>query len=417
MKKIKLSEKVLPAFDDFWVASNSRKHLFIVCKGGRNSAKSSHIALKIIKDMMKYEVNALCIRKIGNTLETSVYEQLKWAINELGVSAYWKVNLSPLKLTYTPTGNSIIFRGADKPDKIKSIKMSKFPIAILWVEELPEFKTEEEISTLVNSIVRAELPDGLQYQVYYSYNPPRRKSSWVNKKFNGHKIPKNTFVHTTTYLDNTYCSKAFIEEAEAVRERSQIKYDHEYLGKPVGSGVVPFANLVFRRITDEEYEAFDNIRQGLDWGYAADPLAFVRLHYDKKKRSIFFMDEIYETKMSNREASIAIKKIDGAPQSLTVADGAEPKSVSEMKGYQIRIKGAKKGPGSVEYGEKWLDDLTEIVIDPLRTPHIAEEFEAIDYATGVNGEIKNRLADKDNHTIDATRYAMEDDMRKAVSIS
>lgn len=111
---------------------------------------------------------SLCIRKVGNTLETSVFEQLQWAIEYLGVSKFWEVKKSPLRLIYKPRGNAIIFRGADKPDKIKSIKTSKFPITILWVEELAEFKTEDEVSTIVNSIDRADLPEGLHYEVLAS---------------------------------------------------------------------------------------------------------------------------------------------------------------------------------------------------------------------------------------------------------
>jgi len=416
MNQIKISDKILPVFYDFWRDCNGRKHLYKVLKGGRNSSKSTTIGDRIIFDMMRLPVNALCIRKVGNTLETSVYEQLKWAIEDLGVGAYWNINKSPLKLTYIPRGNSIIFRGADKPEKIKSIKTSKFPIAILWVEELPEFKTEEEISTIVNSVVRAELPEGLHYDIYYSYNPPKRKQSWVNKKFESNFLPDNCYVHHSTYLDNKYVSKAFIEEAEEVKKKNSFKYRYEYLGEPIGSGVVPFANLTFRKITDAEYKEADNIRQGCDWGYAADPFAFVRVHYDKTRRKLYFLDEIYDIKLSNRDAAARMKAL-GVDHSLTVADSSEPKSVSEMKGYGIRMKGAKKGPGSVEYGEKWLDDLDEIIIDPARTPHVAAEFEAIDYATGIDGEIKNRLVDKDNHTIDAVRYAMEDDMKKAASIS
>lgn len=412
MKQIKLSEIVTPKFQTFWKASNSHKYLRHVLKGGRGSSKSTHVALKLIKDMMKYPVTTLCVRKVARTLEESVFEQLKEAIDMLGVSEYWRVVKSPLQLVYLPRGNKIIFRGADDPMKIKSIKVSKFPIAFLWIEELAEFKTEEEISTIENSVLRAELPDGLFYAFYYSYNPPKRKQSWVNKKYESHMIPANTFVHHSTYLDNPHISKAFIEEAEHVKATKPDKYKWEYLGQAIGSGVVPFENLVFRRITDEEMKTFDNIRQGVDFGYGPDPYTFVRWHYDKTRRRIYALDEHYGQKISNREAAKWIKE-KGYHSIQTTADSAEPKSIDELKEYGIRIKGAKKGPDSVQYGEEWLDDLEEIVIDPERTPNIAREFENIDYATDADGNPKARLEDKDNHTIDATRYAFESDMKKS----
>ena len=406
----KISEIINKNFYEFWKTINSNKYLFHVLKGGRASAKSTHIAIWLVLALMKYPVTCLCIRKVGNTLAESVFEQLKEAIDILGVGHVWKVQKSPLQLVYIPRGNKFIFRGADDPAKIKSIKMSKFPIAFVWFEELAEFKTEDEVSTIVNSVLRAELPPGLSYKVIYSYNPPKRKQSWVNKKFETQFIPDNTYVHHSTYLDNPHISKAFIEEANEVKKKNEFKYRWEYLGEPIGSGVVPFNNLVFREITDSEINSFDNIKQGNDWGYATDPLAFVRLHYDKTRKRIFFIDEFYGVKKSNRElANWIINK--EYQYDMTICDSAEPKSVDELKSYNVTAKGAKKGPGSVEYGEKWLDDLDEIIIDVKRTPNVAKEFENIDYQVDKDGNPKAKLEDKDNHTIDATRYALEDDMR------
>lgn len=409
--KVKLSDKVTPHFHSFWKASNSHRYLRHVCKGGRGSGKSSNIALKIIKDVMQYPVTALCIRKVARTLEESVFEQLKEAIDILGVSQYWRVMKSPLQLVYIPRGNKIIFRGADDPLKIKSIKVSKFPIAIMWIEELAEFKTEDEVTTIENSVLRAELPDGLFYAFYYSYNPPKRKQSWVNKKYDTQFIPPNTHIHHSTYKENPHISKAFIEEAEEMQRKNPQKYEWEYEGKAIGSGVVPFDNLTFRRITDDEIKSFDNIRQGIDWGYGVDPFSFGRWHYDKTRRILYAIDELYGVKISNREAAEWIKN-KGYHTDMTTADSAEPKSIDEMKTYGLRIRGAKKGPGSVEYGEKWLDDLEAIVIDPERTPNTAREYENIDYATDTDGNPKAKLEDKDNHTIDQTRYALEDDMQR-----
>ena len=269
------------------------------------------------------------------------------------------------------------------------------------------------METSTNSLLRGELDDGLFYKFFYSYNPPKRKQSWVNKKYESVIQPPNTHVHHSTYLDNPYISQAFIEEAEATRERSEKRYRWEYLGEAIGSGVAPFENLVFRKITDEEIARFDNIRQGNDFGYANDPLAFVRWHYDKKKRVIYAIDEIYGVKISNRELAERIRERGYQSQMIT-CDSAEPKSIDELK-LQLNIplvQGAKKGPDSREYGERWLDDLDAIVIDPERTPNIAREFESADYAVDRDGNPKPKLEEVNDHTIDATRYAFEDDMRQ-----
>jgi len=194
-----LSDVVVPHFRSFWAASKRHKYLRYVLKGGRGTGKSTHIALRLIIDMMRYPVTALCVRRVANTLGESVYEQLKGAIDILGVNAYWREVKNPMQLIYIPRGNKIIFRGADDPQKIKSIKMSKFPITFLWIEELAEFKTEEEVSAIENSVLRAELPDGLFYAFYYSYNPPKRKQHWVNKLYETQFVPKIlsfTIAHT-----------------------------------------------------------------------------------------------------------------------------------------------------------------------------------------------------------------------------
>lgn len=403
--KRRMSEFIPKAFYSMWRAAFDPKILHVVEKGGRGSGKSSDLGHTIIQLIMRYPVNAVCIRKTDNTLEQSVYEQLKWAISEQGVSHLFKINKSPLKITYIPRGNYIIFRGAQDPERIKSLKDSRFPFAIGWIEELAEFKTEDEVKTITNSLLRGELADGLFYKFFYSYNPPKRKQSWVNKKYESVIQPPNTHVQ--------YISQAFIEEAEATRERSEKRYRWEYLGEAIGSGVAPFENLVFRKITDEEIARFDNIRQGNDFGYANDPLAFVRWHYDKKKRVIYAIDEIYGVKISNRELAERIRE-KGYQSQMITCDSAEPKSIDELK-LQLNIplvQGAKKGPDSREYGERWLDDLDAIVIDPERTPNIAREFESADYAVDRDGNPKPKLEEVNDHTIDATRYAFEDDMRQ-----
>lgn len=405
--EVRMSEKILPAFHDFWRANRKGDHLYYVLKGGRNSSKSTHISIIFIYELMRYPINMLCIRKVGNTLQESMYEQLLWAIDHLEVNHLFETKKSPLRIIYAPRGNSILFRGADKPEKIKSIKTSRFPIARLWVEELAEFQTEDDVSTIVNSVVRSELPDGLNYKIYYSYNPPKRKQSWVNRKFETNFPPDHVYIHHSTYLDNPFVSGAFKEEAREIKRKNEFKYRWEYMGEPIGSGVVPFSNLTFRRIPDEEFKTFDNIRQGIDWGYGVDPFAFTRWHYDKTRRKLYAMDEIYGVKLSNRQVAEEIKRR-GYHTIETIADSAEPKSIDELKyDFGIKIVGAQKGPGSVEYGEKWLDDLEEIVIDPKRTPNIAKEFEDIDYQTDRDGNIKNRLEDKNNHAIDSARYATE----------
>lgn len=412
MTSIKLSELLPVKFHDVWKAAKSKEILNVVCSGGRGSGKSSNVAHIITQLLMRNPVNAVGIRKIDNTLEQSIYEQMKWAIEEQKVTHLFRFNKSPLRITYLPRGNYMVFRGAQYPERIKSLKDSRFPFAIAWVEELAEFRTEDEVTTITNSLLRGELDEGLQYKFFFTYNPPKRKQSWVNKKYGTQFISGNTFVHHSTYLDNPFIAKEFIKEAEETKKKNEMKYRWEYLGEAIGSGITPFNNLEFREITDEEVANFDNIRNANDFGYSTDANAFVRVHYDKKHHGIYIFDELYKHQLSNRKLAEWLKE-KGYDNDVIFADSSEPKSIAELKNdFGIsKIKGVKKGPDSVEFGERWLDDLDFICIDPKRTPNTAFEFENIDYQTDRDGNPKPRLIDKDNHAIDAVRYAMSEDMR------
>jgi len=396
MPKVKLSEVVLDSFKDFWKTTKEDKYLYYVLKGGRSSGKSAQISLNRIVETMKNPVNGLVIRKYAKYLRESVYEQLQWASKQLQVYDKFHFQTSPMQAIYKPRGNKILFAGADDPERIKSLASSEFPYTWMWIEELSEFRMEEEVEVLEDSIVREET--GYRYKIFFSYNPPKRKTNWCNKKFNSVTLPDIYYVHHSDYRNNPYIAAQTLERVQIIKEENERKYRHTWLGEPIGSGVVPFDNLIFRPITDKEIKRFDNIRQGIDWGYGADPFAFGRWHYDKTRRIIYALDEIHEIKLSNRKAAERIKAR-GYHRDLSIADSAEPKSINEMESYGINILGARKGPGSVEHGEKWLDDLNEIVIDPERTPKTAKEFENIDYQVDRDGNVKNRLVDEDNHCL------------------
>lgn len=263
---INMSQLIPSHFHDLWRATKDKSILNIVAKGGRGSGKSSDTAIIIAQLIMRYPVNALILRKIDNTLASSVFEQIKWAINEMQVSYLFQVKVSPMEIIYKPRGNKMIFRGAQNPERIKSLKDARFPFTIAWIEELAEFKTEDEVTTITNSLLRGELDDGLFYKFYYTYNPPKRKQSWVNKKYETSFQPDNTFVHHSTYFNNPYIAKEFIKEAEGARERNEMRYRWEYLGEAIGSGVVPFNNLQIESIPQDLYDTFDNIRNAVDFG-------------------------------------------------------------------------------------------------------------------------------------------------------
>lgn len=379
---------------------------FQVAKGGRSSGKSTTIAIKIILLMVKYKVNALVVRRVAGTLRKSCYEQIKEAIIMIGLESCFKFRDTIMEIVYRPTGQVIMFRGADDAGKIKSIKTSKYPIGILWIEELAEFKEPDAVDTIVDSVVRAEI--GFNYQVFFSYNPPKRRSNWVNKKYDS-KVVKlsDTFIHHSTSFDNPYLSEAFIKRARSFEGTDFYKWN--YLGEPLGGGLVPFNNLYFEVIETKKILSFDYLLQGLDWGFGVDPLAFTRNYLDRARRDLYVFDEYYGQKVHNITLYkwLEARKYNRA---RIVADSADPFRVANLKSYGVHVVGAKKGPGSIESGLEWLDSLNRIIIDPYRCPNTAKEFEDSDYARDRDGNLLPLLDPKlPDHAIDSIRYATERD--------
>lgn len=406
---ISLKQLIAPSFYEIHNDLKQFRHTHYWLKGGRGSTKSSFISLEVILGIMKDpQANAVVLRKVGQTLQGSVYEQLQWAVSVLGVEGYWVSKLSPLEMKYIADGreNKIVFRGADKPKKIKSTKFRKGYCKYIWYEEVDEFGGMEEIRTINQSLLRG----GSDFVVFYSYNPPQSQSNWVNEEIL--KQRDDRLVHHSTYLTvpPEWLGQQFLIEAEHLKNVKPMAYQHEYMGEVTGTGGEVFTNLTIREITDAEIALFDHIARGIDWGYAADPFHYTVNHYDKTRRRLYIYYEIQMLKLSNRKAAELVKA-ENKRNKLIVCDSAEPKSIAEMLAYNLKVLGAKKGADSVEYGIKWLQDLEEIVIDPKRCPNTAREFLEYELEKDANGNFKGHFPDKNNHSIDAVRYSREFDMK------
>ena len=402
MSEIRLSEKIGPAFYSVAKDVFEHGHTHYDESGGRGSLKSSFISIVVPLLLVNNPgTHALVLRKVANTIRDSVYTQYMWAIGELGMSAFWDAKVSPIELIYRPTGQKIMFRGADDPMKIKSIKVPFGYIAVTHFEEKDQFSGRAEIRNILQSTMRG----GSKYWNFESYNPPISRDNWANK--DSLEDRPDRLCHKSTYLQAPpeWLGQQFIDEAEHLKETDERAYQHEYLGIPVGTGGNVFDKLELREITDAEVSAFDHIYQGVDWGYFPDPFAFIRLHYDRARETIYLLDEIYENKLSNEQsAQMILRK--GYNDVRIICDSAEPKSVADFRAMRLPAFEAIKGPGSVEYGMKFLQRRT-IVIDRKRTPHAYDEFVGYEYERNKDGDIISGYPDANNHLIDATRYALE----------
>jgi PBSX family phage terminase large subunit len=379
------------------------EYLEYVFEGGRGSAKSSFVGLEIIDILMKSDnLHAIAMRRVGNTLRNSVFTQLQWAIETMGLEEQWKSTVSPLELTRKKTGQKIFFRGADEPEKIKSIKTKFGYIGVAWFEELDQFDGMESVRKIEQSVIRG----GDSAYIFKSFNPPKSANNWANKYI---RIPKtNRLVTHTDYKDvpADWLGKPFLDEAEFLQEVNPVAYENEYLGVANGSGGAVFDNVVLTEITDAEIAQFDRIYNGADWGWYPDPFHFTRMHFDAARRMLYIFFEYRANKQSNQETSDALLKMGIGLDEPIIADSAEPKSVSDWKSYGRYVRGAEKGPDSVAYSMKWLQSLAQIVIDPARCPKTADEFVGYEYERDKDGEVISGYPDKDNHAIDAVRYGL-----------
>ena len=319
----------------------AKKHSEYILPGGRGSMKSSTISL-IIPELIKNNPNmhALILRKVGNTIKDSVYAQMKWALDKLNLSEEFTCKVSPMEITYKPTGQKIYFRGADDPLKIKSIKPEFGYIGIVWFEELDQFAGPEEIRNIQQSAIRG----GNEAYKFKSFNPPRSKNNWANEyTAEAEEKDDSALVVHSTYLDldieQEWLGDIFLEDAEHLKETNPDAYKNEYLGEANGNGGNVFQYLEIREITAEEITHFDRIYQGCDWGFYPDPFAFVRFYYNHNNDTLYFIDEIYKNKLTNRKSADIILERGYTDFEIT-CDSAEPKSINDFRDFGIPASAA-----------------------------------------------------------------------------
>ena len=398
-KTISLQKVVGRGYKEFW---NSKKR-YVVVKGSRASKKSKTTALWHIVKLIEYPLaNVLVVRKTERTLRDSCYSDLKWAIQRLGLDSYFSCTVSPLEITYKPTGQKILFRGMDDPLKLTSISVPQGYICFCWIEEAYEINKESDFDMLDESI-RGELPSGLFKRLTITFNPWSERH-WLKKRFFD-KEDDSVLALTTNYL----CNEWLDESDKALFERMKANNPRRYQVAGLGNwGIVD--GLIFENWKEEQFN-IDDIKVncesifGLDFGYTNDPTALFCGLLDKVNKKIYVFDEIYEKGLSN--AAIYQRINDkGFSKELITADCAEPKSIDELRGLGLRrITAAKKGKDSIMNGIQFIQDY-EIIIHP-KCVNFLTEISNYTWDKDKFGNAINKPVDDFNHLMDAMRYAIE----------
>jgi len=400
---IKLPELVGKGYKAFW----HFKGRYRVVKGSRASKKSKTTALWYIYNLMKYkDANLLVVRKTFRTLKDSCFKELKWAVKRLKVEHLWDFTLSPLEAVYKPTGQRIYFRGLDDPLKVTSIAVDVGCLCWMWIEEAYEIMKEDDFNILDESI-RGETPEGLFKQITLTFNPWNERH-WIKKRFFDAEPDEDILAITTNYLCNEWLDAADLKVFETMKKNNPRRYAVAGLG---GWGIVD--GLVYENWKEESFTLEDvkNCKSafGLDFGYTNDPSAFFVGFLDEENKRLYVWDEIYQKGMSNRKIYEAITEAGYNKENVT-GDSAEPKSIDELKGYGLRIKGAEKGKDSIKNGIQWIQDL-EIIIHP-RCVNFLTEISNYTWDKDRFGNTLNVPIDEFNHLMDAMRYALEKYIKK-----
>ncbi len=386
------------------------KEYFI--KGGRGSGKSTFASLCAVMALLRDKrANALVLRRYMSTLRDSVLPQLVKAVDMMGLGPSFEVRLSPPLLRYRPTGQKILLRGADDPLKSKGLALDSGHFSLVWFEEASEERSLGDIRSIIQSALRGS-DDAV---CLYTFNPPADPSHWINRLCLD--PPAGAKAKHTCYRDlpANWLGERFLFEAERLKQSNPQAYLNEYEGVPTGKGGRVFTNLELREITDAEADACDKRFMGLDFGFALDPDALTLWGWDRKKQTLIALDEKVCRGQDSALLAAEIHKMGG--KSVVYCDSADPRLIKELKSLGVNAAAVRKGPGSRESSIRWLSTLSRIVIDPKRTPNIAREFSEYCYETDKNGEYIPAYPDRNDHTIDSCRYALEREMnlRRAIS--
>ena len=395
---------------------------FQIYFGGSSSGKSIFLTQRVLIDLLKGGRNYLIARKVGRYIKKSVFTELKKLIYDNALDDYFSINQSEYVIT-CKNGYQAIFVGLDDVEKVKSITAEKGVITDVWVEEATEVdkndikqlnkrmrgKSEYKKRTTLsfNPILR----DHWIYKEYFSIveqdesanyfdiNEGRLKNYDVNKGIEFRA--EDLLILKSIFKNNKFLTK---EDIKGLLDESDIYFYEVYtLGNWGVLGNVIFTNWEEGDLSGIE-DKFDKYNNGLDFGYSNDPASVIRMHYDKDKKILYILDEIYEPGMTNDILAGRVKRLIGYER--VVCDSAEPKSIKELQEMGVNAEGAKKGKGSVIFGIDWLK--RQRIIINKSCPNTISEFKKYRWRTKRDGQVLREPVDKDNHAIDSIRYGTED---------
>ena len=404
---VNVSRKIFNAVYLPYLNDHTRIQIFY---GGSSSGKSRFVAQRCVYDMLAGGRNYLIARSIARTVRRSVFNELQKIITEWGVGRFFDTNKSEGIITCV-NGYQILFSGLDDVEKVKSITPAKGVITDVWVEEATEAdagdikqllkrqrggsaKTKKRLTLTFNPILEL-------HWIYKTYFSP---IGWASVQTTHHD--ENISILKTTYKDNRFLTPDDIRGLE--NETDEYFYNVYTLGNWGVLGDVIFKNWRVEDLSEMRAAGeFVNHRHGGDFGYSSDPAAIVATHYDRKHKAIYIYDELYERGMTNDVLATETRRMIGGD--VIYWDSSEPKSIAELRQHGINAQSAMKGRDSIYFGIQWLRQ-HEIIVGK-HCINTRNELQQYQWRKNRHGESLNQPVDKNNHLIDALRYAYSSDMR------
>jgi phage terminase large subunit len=398
-------------FNDIYVKySLKNNNRYQIYYGGSSSGKSYFLAQRTILNVLKGR-NYLITRNVQVTIRKSVWNEIVKAIRRMNLSDYFRLNKTELYITCVLNNKQILFAGLDDSEKIKSITPCDGVIDDVWVEEA----TECDYEAIKQLDKRLRGRSQFTKRLTLSFNPILQThwlfTHYFYKYIDGEQFQEydNISILKTIYKDNKFLT---IDDIAALEnEKDSYFYNVYTLGNWGVLGSVIYKNWKIEDLTEIKKTA-DKFKNGLDFGFAEDPAAILRTHYDKKRKKIYILDELYQRGLTNDLLSKECKRIIG--NEFICCDSAEPKSIQELKRYGINAFGAKKGKDSIMHGIQWLQQ-QEIIID-TNCQNFKNEIQQYKWKEDRDGNAIPQPVDRFNHLLDCLRYAYEDEMNQQEAI-
>lgn len=376
----------------------------IISKGGRGSIKSNfwgNLAYETIRQ--DPQAHVVYTRRFKVDLRSSVYNQFMKTVIRYHDLENWDFKQSPMCAVYKPTGQMVMFAGADKPISLKSFNVPFGYVKLLIHEECDEMAGVEQMYNIEDTFLRADTP-ALDIKIF---NPPKSKNNFMNEYTEEcRNKPQTRICHSYYYnVPVKWLGKRFFERAEWFRIHKPLYYKNNYLGEVTGTGGGIFDNLEIRKISDEELMTFDTVNHGLDFGYT-HPQVFSQNYYDYETDTLYIFGEVYSKKCKNSTFARKIKKFMNVE---IICDSARPDGIAEMQDWGFNAIGAKKRWGSGkgrDYCWEWLQRCNKIVIDPERCPNTEKEFVKAEHEQLPDGSFSDAYPTLEEDTIMANIYAL-----------